>query len=344
MPYTVKSSEKLRKSAADSETKALLYLMNFRNDSREIYYFVVDFFNDLTGMDRYSSKLWDIQSKAEKNNSPNAIGRELVTLYKNYISELDFAYYILFFGGMSIKHLVNSTLTSFGIENLADDAKRKVTEGLKKEAKKKTYIDNTTITDDRIDDFLTKVLFVIDDKEPIEYVRAIIKDHPAIIPEEHVLTAIFNEIRNKQSEKKNTCVEGITISTTDEVLNYCRHLTSSEIRLLTLQRMINQNPVEKGVPSCFIPIYNSWVAEKQNEMLDECKQSLCRALFNKNAADSFWTLFECIYNTIIKNPDWNVEEIYRSLDFKIKSASPDFDTLSLKYFIAVVKGGLQGDN
>jgi len=125
MPYTVKSSEKLRKSAADSETKALLYLMNFRNDSREIYYFVVDFFNDLTGMDRYSSKLWDIQSKAENNNSPNAIGRELVTLYKNYISELDFAYYILFFGGMSIKHLVNSTLTSFGIENLADDAKMK---------------------------------------------------------------------------------------------------------------------------------------------------------------------------------------------------------------------------
>lgn len=29
MSYTVKSSEKLRKSGADAETKALLYLMNF---------------------------------------------------------------------------------------------------------------------------------------------------------------------------------------------------------------------------------------------------------------------------------------------------------------------------
>ena len=63
MSYTVKSSEKLRHSGAEAETKALLYLMNFRPDSDEIHYFVVDFFNDLTGMDRMSTKLWDLQSK-----------------------------------------------------------------------------------------------------------------------------------------------------------------------------------------------------------------------------------------------------------------------------------------
>ena len=47
MSYTVKSSERLRKSGSEAETKALLYLMNFRPDSDDIYYFVVDFFNDL---------------------------------------------------------------------------------------------------------------------------------------------------------------------------------------------------------------------------------------------------------------------------------------------------------
>lgn len=53
MSYTVKSSEKLWKSGAETETKALLYLMNFRSDSDDIlYYFVVDFFNDLTGRKR----------------------------------------------------------------------------------------------------------------------------------------------------------------------------------------------------------------------------------------------------------------------------------------------------
>lgn len=41
MAYTVKSSERLRPSAADTETKALLYLMNFRDDSDEIFFFVM---------------------------------------------------------------------------------------------------------------------------------------------------------------------------------------------------------------------------------------------------------------------------------------------------------------
>ena len=75
MPYTVQSSEKLKKSGSEMETKALLYLMNFNEDSSEIFYFVVDLFNDLTGMNRTARKMWDLQSKAAKNNSPNAIGR-----------------------------------------------------------------------------------------------------------------------------------------------------------------------------------------------------------------------------------------------------------------------------
>ena len=80
MSYTVCSSEKLRKSGADAETKAMLYLMNFREDSSEMNYFVVDFFNDVTGMDRMGRKLWDVQSKASKTASAKGIGRELVTL------------------------------------------------------------------------------------------------------------------------------------------------------------------------------------------------------------------------------------------------------------------------
>ncbi len=94
MSYTVKSSEKLRKSGAETETKALLYLMNFRSDSDDIYYFVVDFFNDLTGMNNMATRLWDVQSKGNRNVGPKAIGRELVTLFKNYMSEFTFETYI----------------------------------------------------------------------------------------------------------------------------------------------------------------------------------------------------------------------------------------------------------
>ena len=339
--YTVSSSEKTRKSGAEGETKALLYLMNFMSDSDEIHYFVVDFFNDLTGMDRFSSKLWDVQSKAKKDNAPKAIGRELVTLFKNYISDIEFSHYILFFGGVSSQNLINSSLTSFGIDNFTQQAQVKIMVGLKDECHKKAYIDESSFDASKISSFLHKVTFVIDAYSPAEYVKEIIKNHPALIPDDIALTAIFNEIRNKQSEKKNTQVEGITINATDEVLNYCRHLTSSEIKLLTLQRIINSDPVGQSIPVCFIPIYGKWVPESQKSMLEECKQSLCRALFNNNAAEQFWTLFESIYVCITNNPNWEVEQVYQSLDKDVKSLSPDFDTLSLKYFIAIIKDGLQ---
>ena len=71
MSYTVCSSEKLRKSGADAETKAMLYLMNFREDSSEMNYFVVDFFNDVTGMDRMGRKA---KCKSERKCGDDHLG------------------------------------------------------------------------------------------------------------------------------------------------------------------------------------------------------------------------------------------------------------------------------
>ena len=345
MSYTVKSSEKLRKSGAEAETKALLYLMNFRSDSDDIYYFVVDFFNDLTGMNSMATRLWDVQSKGNHNVGPKAIGKELVTLFKNYMSEFTFETYILFVGSVSGALRKDSSLTVFGIENAKDTAVNLIKEGLVEEGNKREYIDSSTLTDTNIDAFLKSVLFVIDDdKEPREYVRAIIKQHPNIVPEDKVLDAIFNEIRDKQSSKKNiSVVEGVVIETTDEALNYCRHLTNNEIRLMTLQRIISRDPLSQGIPSSFTPIYNAWPPEKQREMLEDCQSCLCRALFNKNAADGFWYLFENTYQLIVSYPDETVQQLFVRLQAleNCVSRCPDFDAISLKYFISVVKDGIQ---
>ncbi len=345
MPYTVKSSERLRKSGAEAETKALLYLMNFRPDSDDIYYFVVDFFNDLTGMDSMSSRLWDVQSKGAHNVGPKAVGKELVTLFKNYMSSFSFEAYILFIGSVSGALCKDSSRTVFDIKNVKDSAVKSIKAGLFEEGKAREYIDDVSLTDENIDSFLDKVLFVIDnDKKPGEYVKAIIKQHPNIIPEEQVLEAIFNEIRDKQASKKNvSVVEGVVIETTDEALNYCRHITNNEIRLMTLQRIISRNPLEKGIPISFVSICNAWPPERRQEMLEDCQRALCNALFNKNAADGFWNLFENTYRLIIEHPGEGVQELF----LKIKSIPdctsrcPDFDALSLKYFISVVKDGIQ---
>lgn len=344
MAYTISSSERLRKPAADAETKALLYLMNFHEDHDEIHYFIVDFFNDLTGMDRMSDKLWDIQSKGASNSSPKALGKELVTLFKNFVSEFEFDSFILFVGGVSSTVRIDSKKNIFKIDNIKPESLDKLKEGLLEECESKTYINKSDITTQNINDFLDNVLFVIDDKEPSEYVKSIIKDHIALIPSNDDLSTIFNEIRKIQSDKKNTApVEGISITSTDQSLNYYRHLTSGQIKTLVIGRIINRNPFDKGCPIYFIDIFNSFPVEMRQEALEDCKLAFSRALFNKNASENFWLLFNETYNKIIENPNENIEVIFGLLDKDIKQGCPDFDVLSLKYFIATVKEGLQND-
>ena len=158
MSYTVKSSEKLRKSGAEMETKAMLYLMNFHQDKDEVYYFVVDFFNDLTGMNRTARRLWDVQSKGTKKASPKEIGRELVTLYKNYVSDFHFNAYILFLGGVSASVRIDDRENVFRIGNIKEQAIRQIKNGLLEECEEKTYIEDEDINEDRINDFLNLVI------------------------------------------------------------------------------------------------------------------------------------------------------------------------------------------
>ena len=252
----------------------------------------------------------------------------------------------MFVGSVTGSLRKDSSIDIFGRSNIKESAIELIKNGLVEEEKDKEYIDNDTLTEKNIDDFLDKVLIVVDnDKKPSEYVKAIIKNHPNIIPEEKILDAIFNEIRDKQAGKKNaSSVENIVIETTDEALNYGRHLTNNEIRLMTLQRIINSNPLGKGIPASFVNIYNTWPPENQREMLEDCQRALCRALFNKNAADGFWRLFENTYRLIVEKPNDSVQNLFtmiRSIPDCV-SRCPDFDVLSLKYFIAVVKDGIQG--
>ncbi|MFK0521968.1 MULTISPECIES: hypothetical protein [Paenibacillus] len=341
MAYKVTSSERLRPSGAEYETKALLYLMNFRNDSNDIYFFVVDFFNDLTGMDRMGNKLWDMQSKGAKNSSPKAIGKELVTLFKNYRSELEFNYYLLFLGGVSNTVRIDNSLNIFDISNVKPEAVKKLKEGLWEESKDKTYIDYESITDEEIEGFLDKVQFIVDDKEPSDYVKSILKIHSGIIPDEQSLVAIFNEIRDQQSSKKNIgVVENITIETSSEALDYYHHMTSNEIKILVLGRIINRNPFDKGVPLSFSSTLHKAPPEKWKTILEDCQLALSRALFNKNRAGEFWALFENIYSVIVSNPLDDINSIFKKLNLLWVEQS-DFDAISLKYFISIVKDGVQ---
>lgn len=72
---------------------------------------------------------------------------------------------------------------------------------------------------------------------------------------------------------------------------------------ITLQRIINRDPLSQGISASFVPVYAVWPPEKQCEMFEDCQGALCRALFNKNAADGFWFLFENTYQLIVDHPN-----------------------------------------
>lgn len=89
--YEFTTSERTVGIAAEYETKALLYLMSYRKDSTDIDTFIIDCFNDVTGGNNDLSKLWDVQAKGDKKLSPKLIGKYLVTLFQNHVSNIDFA-------------------------------------------------------------------------------------------------------------------------------------------------------------------------------------------------------------------------------------------------------------
>ena len=339
MPYTVTSSEQTTGKAADHETKAMLYLMNFHKNCNDIHFFVVDFFNDITGLDQLAENAWDVQSKASINLTGKAIGRDLVTLYKNFISDLHFTDFILFVGGIKTDGLKNVSLKTFNLDNFTDKYIKSIKSGIKEEALKKTYIKEHQITDEIIEDFLNKVTFVINNKSKSEYIKEITKINSTKIVKDAYLECIFDQIRDIQSSKKNIQCENITINILEDFHKYKKHMTSDQIKMLVLSRLVNKD-VGDALPPSFTYMLDGRSDKDRIELQEDCQHSIKRMMFDKNNAKAYWVLFEDIYMAITKNPEANVEDIYSMIDKKLIKNVSSLDFNSARYFIALIKDGL----
>lgn len=341
MSYIIQSSEKTRAKCSEFETKALLYLMTQRDDSENIFYFSIDFFNDLTGLDRQSNVAWDVQSKAAKNNFQSAIGKELVTLFKNYISPIKFDYLVLFLGGVADSIRIDKSKNIFKIENITKPSVIKIRKSLIKESKSKTYIDDEKITDSNIDQFLEEVVFVIDSYSISDYIKKVIKVSPQIIPDDDELENIFNQIRDAQSSKKNYGnVEGRELDSIKDFIYYGRHLTSSEIKLMVLNLIINSNLMERGMPQSFTDVFVRFDPPERKNMIEDCQHDVALTLFDKNNADNFWEVFSDMYKAIVENPSETIDNIYNLLDSELLEKVVHLNLLSTKYFLALIKDGI----
>ena len=337
MPYIISASEKTRKSASETETKALLYLMNFDEHSSQIHYYIIDVINDLSGHSVDMINSWDVQSRGNKSPSPKTIGKEIVTLFKNFMSEFNFMKSILFLGGVSSTFRIDESINIFGIENVKSSSKTKMIEGLKEEAAEKEYIEGEWITDENIDIFLDQLTFVIDDKGKTEYVRGIISLKTSVIVNDEILISIFDSIRDVQSAKKNNMnVEGKSLNSLTDILRFKRHMTSDEIRIMALNRIVNTNIMDKGMPICLNEVIGHLSKNDLKDVVEDCKLNISKALFDKNNSDNFWDLFGEIYTLITDNPQGTIEKIFILINKNKINCVHHLDEMAIKYLVALI--------
>lgn len=344
MSYVFDTSERTTSSGNAAETKALLHLLCFDDDRDEIEAFAIDCFNDVTGMNNPSTALFDVQSKATSSTSPRGIGEDLVTLYKNYLSEFApyFKSYTLFLGGVSSSVLQDPSLSCFRFDDMQPNAKTKVREALLTACSEKSYIDNAAVTNESIDQFLDVVKFVQSKPADTDYIRPLIRTSAAVMPNERALQRIFNEIRDSQSSFKNRpSIANKTINVPSQVWDYSRVLKRRRIELLVIERVLNRNPMEDPVPESFNAYLCNQVPEDEDEVIEDCRNAITLQYFDKNNKEPFWRLLDAVVTELDDDPDAGIEDIYSRIDNAVRNDCDHLNRPALLYFIANIKDGMK---
>lgn len=346
MSYKVTSTEKNNQKSADFETRSLLYLLNYHVDHNEIHFFVIDFFNDVSGIDRLSNKIWDIQSKG-KFVASTLLGNCLVTLFKNYLSEFSdkFVNYILYVESISPRILIDNSLTSFDNNNIKEAEKIIVRQGLIDEAKSKTYVSDFGLTqvelEDKVDEFLDKVSYVVDTKTKAELIKNAINVDATIYPSDSYLENIFKEIRSTQASKKLISTEGQIINSVSDFSRYNKYIKAGQIVLLITSRLINMDlSKDKRIPHSFSSYLSALDEREKADFIEDCLDGIYRMIFDNNNVLNYWKFFENAWKTVKNNHSSDVETIYEKLSPSVLD-SIRMDMNSIKYFVALIKDGMK---
>lgn len=343
--YIVSATEKVKAIASEMETKSLFFMLSIHNKKDDLFYYIVDLFNDISVGTEKMDYICDIQSKGAKNNSIPDIGRELVTLYKNYISKFHFNELILFIAYVPDSFRIDNSMTEFDISNVNPKAIPKLKEALRSEAIKKSYISDNQITDDNIEKFLVNVKFVVDYLGKSDYLLKYIDGKLSKIPRKEILENIFDEVRDMQTAKKNNpSIEGLMLKNIKEGLNYNREISSEFLKMFIVQRIINNTIETNAIPYSFLPSLSGIDVELVREICDSCQQKICRLLFHKSDKNLFWILFNHLYLTMFENFDLTIDEIFNICDKSILNNNYIMDDLSIKYFISLLKDGVLIEN
>ena len=115
--YKFKTSEQNNDKATEFETKSLLYLLTKIKGHSGMSFFIIDCFNDVTGVAEDYSDSWDIQSKNVTSLTPRTVGKALYTLFANYVSDISFGHFILYLPQLKESYVEDVSVETFDISN-----------------------------------------------------------------------------------------------------------------------------------------------------------------------------------------------------------------------------------
>jgi len=329
--YKVFGSERTLHTGNEYEVKSLLFLVSIHQQRKKLYYYFVDIFNDMSALPRDGEYIIDIQSKGDKNMSPNELGDRLITLFKNYISKFDFKDYILVVANNLVnKHLneqpnKDTNIKHFKlIDNFNDNAIEICKESLKnkvmsygffknwKEGKSESFIMQ------QIEEFLKEVNIFIADMEKHKYIELLLGVEG--YEDTELLNGIFEEIAMHQIFKKsNANIEGEVIVEPLYALRFNRHLNYEQIQTLIIKRVIDNEYIanQNAVPRFFQHyLSTSFPFLEHNQIVEKCKDNISISLFNTNNREPFWEGFLEIFN-FVRDVNDNILDLlscYASLD------------------------------
>ena len=344
--YTFNSTEQNNEVASEYETKSLLYLLTMRKDSSEMDIFVIDCFNDVTGGTKKLDKMWDVQSKGVKSLNPTKIGTALITLFQNYISQIKFNHFILFIPKLKEGFLNDEDLSIYNINNFKSTKISYLENGLFKEflRREKISILSQTILQN-IKLFFNELIFVVAEPEKENYVKGIIDFKNKSLKSKEFFVSVFNDIRDMQTVLKTDCINGVTITDSVDVLKYKKIIKRSDIEILIINRLIGVDVFNyRGIPLTFVKEVKLLDDEDIKDIMQHCKTSISRTMFNKNNKKHFWRLLELVVQTIKSNPNESPRKIYEIIPIVSIKKVHTLDEISTIYFIALIMEGLTGEN
>lgn len=340
--YEFNTTEQNLGKANDFETKAMLYLMSFRADSKNITIFFIDCFNDITGADDDILSLWDVQVKNVSSLRPKTIGESLITLFQNYISDINFSEYILFIPELKELYLNNTKLLDFKVDNFKEEYKEIIIKGIETEyiRRNKDRVLKDSDLRNKIEEFIEIIMFVVGKKEKKVYINNIInfRSHNK---GENFYNLIFDEIRNKQAELKNINIHKLTIKKAPEVIKFNKYITRKQLEMLIVNRIIGiELFTSSRIPNDFYDELVNMNKVERKEVIQECNANISKLFFDKNSQkkELFWSLLEEILTYIEVYP--NIRDVLG----KIRCNNiPKFidDEFTLLYLISMVKEGIE---